>query len=85
MVPYTIDLLNEDGSVHQTRAVLCEHDGAAMDHARKINHWQAIDVWDGERCVGRVSAAASPTSATTIDPRWMWLVRAVRTVPRASS
>lgn len=58
MVPYTIDLLRDDGSIHETRVVMCQHDDAAIDHAGEIDHPRAIQVRQGDRLV-----ALFPTTA----------------------
>ena len=60
MAVYTIDLLSDDGSVHETRSVLCEDDDAAIDHAGAIDHPHAIEIWQGGRRVARFPAWPSP-------------------------
>jgi hypothetical protein len=51
MVPYTIDLLKDDGSIDETRVVAFEHDDAAIDHVGGIDHPHAIQVREGDRLV----------------------------------
>jgi hypothetical protein len=60
MVPYTIDLLNDDGSIDETRVVVCEHDDAAIDHAGGIDHPLAIEVRQGDRRVALFPSLAQP-------------------------
>ena len=60
MVPYTIDLLNDDGSIDETLVVVFEHDDAAIDHVGSIDHRRAIEVRQGDRHVALFPPLAGP-------------------------
>ena len=60
MVPYTIDFLREDGSIHETRVVVCEDDDAAIDHAGGLDHQHAMEIRQGDRHVGLVPPVSPP-------------------------
>jgi hypothetical protein len=60
MVPYTIDFLREDGSIHETRVVVCEDDDAAIDHAGGLDHLHAMEIRQGDRHVGLVPPLSPP-------------------------
>jgi hypothetical protein len=60
MAPYTIDLLREDGSVHETRVIHCEHDDEAIDRVGSFDHPHAMDVRQADRHVVRFPPWPTP-------------------------
>ena len=60
VVPYTIDLLNDDGSIDETLVVVFEHDDAAIDYVGGIDHRHAIEVRQGDRHVALFPPLAGP-------------------------
>jgi len=61
MSPYRIELYDADGVVVAERTELFEHDDDAIDHVGRIDHADALQIWQGPRLV-----AHFPTQR----PRW---------------
>ena len=51
MSPYRIELHDADGAIVAERTELFEHDDAAIDHAGRIDHLDALKVWQDDRLV----------------------------------
>jgi hypothetical protein len=60
MSPYRIELHDANGAVIAEQTELFEHDDAAIDHAGRINHRDALKVWQGERLVAHFPPLQSP-------------------------
>jgi hypothetical protein len=52
MSPYRITLHDHNDQVVREQVRMFEDDDAAIDHAGRIEHPQAIKVWQGLRLVG---------------------------------
>ncbi len=53
MPEYRACLMNEDGSVLRSLQLLCPDDDTAMEYARQLVDGHAIELWLGEKQVGR--------------------------------
>lgn len=65
MADYRIYLLDAAERIASASSVTCDDDQGAYVHARRILGGSAskeAEVWTGDRCVGRVEAALTPTA-----------------------
>ena len=53
MREYLACLTNEDGSVVRSVRLVCPDDDTAKEYARQLADGHAIELWQGERQVGR--------------------------------
>jgi hypothetical protein len=51
VAPYKINLLDKSGSPEAEEVLEFDSDDAVIDHVGEIGHRDAIEVWQGERCV----------------------------------
>jgi hypothetical protein len=53
MPQYRACLIGEDGSVLRSLQLVCPDDETAQEYARQLVDGHAIELWDGERPVGK--------------------------------
>lgn len=53
MPEYRACLVNEDGSVARSVQLVCPDDDTAKEYARQLADGHAIELWQGEKQIGR--------------------------------
>ena len=56
MPEYRASLVSEDGSVLRSILLVCPDDEIAKEYARQLVDGHAIELWQGERRVGKFSS-----------------------------
>jgi hypothetical protein len=56
---YRVYILNDKGHIQSDTLIVSPNDAQAIDAAKKINRARNVELWDGERLVGRFKTTPS--------------------------
>jgi hypothetical protein len=54
MAEYRVYSIGDDGHIIRSTPLVCKDDAEAMEQASKIGQEHTLEIWSGERLVGRL-------------------------------